>query len=264
MVRRQKKGENRMGAKADKVMDVCLRAGEIMLTYGAETYRVEETLERMARAAGFTNVHCFTTTTGIFLSFEERKGRGDLMQMVRVDDRMQDLNKVTEVNQVSREFTSGMLTVQEAERRLEEIYEAKIQYPIWVIHIAAGVAGSGFSYLFGGGLFDLIPAFFAAFISSFALVEIEGYLKVRFASELAAAFIGSASAIAFVMLGLGNNIDQIIIGSLMPLVPGVPLTNAVRDLLSGDLLAGMSRGVEALLTSLSIASGVALSISIFL
>lgn len=66
------------------------------------------------------------------------------------------------------------------------------------------------------------------------------------------------------MFGLGNNLDQIIIGSLMPLVPGVPLTNSVRDLLSGDLLAGMSRGVEALLTSLSIAGGVALTISIFL
>ncbi|WP_444685765.1 threonine/serine exporter family protein [Alkalicoccus luteus] len=253
-----------MGAKADKVMDVCLRAGEIMLTYGAETYRVEETIERMARAAGFTNVHCFSTTTGIFLSFEEEKGNGDLMQMVRVDDRMQDLNKVTEVNQVSREFTAGDITVQEAERRLEEIYAAKIQYPMWLIHLGAGVAGGGFSYLFGGGLFDFIPAFLAAMISSFTLVTIEGYLRVRFASEIAAAFAGSSSAIALVALGLGTNVDQIIIGSLMPLVPGVPLTNAVRDLLSGDLLAGMSRGVEALLTSLSIASGVALAISIFI
>lgn len=253
-----------MGAKADKVMDVCLQAGEIMLTYGAETYRVEETIERMARAAGFTNVHCFSTTTGIFLSFEEQKGHGDLMQMVRVDDRMQDLNKVAEVNQVSREFTSGVLTVQEAERRLDEIYAAKIQYPIWLIHIGSGAAGGGFSYLFGGGLYDFIPAFFAAMISSFILVKIEGYLRVRFASELAAAFFGSSAAIAFVMLGFGSSIDQIIIGSLMPLVPGVPLTNAVRDLLSGDLLAGISRGVEALLTSLSIASGVALAVSIFL
>ncbi|PRO64401.1 threonine/serine exporter family protein [Alkalicoccus urumqiensis] len=256
--------ETALGAKADKVMDVCLLAGEIMLTYGAETYRVEETIERMAEAAGFTNVHCFSTTTGIFLSFEEEKGKGDLMQMVRVDDRMQDLNKVTEVNQVSREFTGGFLTVQEAERRLEEIIEAKIQYPIWLIHIGSGVAGGGFSYLFGGGLFDLIPAFFAAVIASVTLVQIEGYLKVRFASELAAAFAGSTSAIAFVALGLGSSMDQVIIGSLMPLVPGVPLTNAVRDLLSGDLLAGISRGVEALLTSLSIASGVALAVSIFL
>ncbi|SES40888.1 threonine/serine exporter family protein [Salipaludibacillus aurantiacus] len=249
---------------ADEVMDICLLAGEIMLTYGAETYRVEETLERMARAAGFTNVHCFTTTTGIFLSFEERKGKEDLMQMVRIDDRMQDLNKVTEVNQVSREFTSGELSVEEAHERLESIYHSPVNYPIWLIHLAAGVAGSGFSYLFGGGLGDLLPAFIAAIAASVALVEFERYLKVRFAAELAAAFLGGSAAIFLVFIGLGFNLDQIIIGSLMPLVPGVPLTNAVRDLLSGDLLAGMSRGVEALMTSLSIASGIALSISLFI
>lgn len=250
--------------KADEVMDICLLAGEIMLKYGAETYRVEETLERMAKAASFTNVHCFATTTGIFLSFEEKKEKEDLMQMVRIDDRMQDLNKVTDVNQVSREFVAGDITTEEAHEKLISIAKAPMQYPLWLIHLAAGFAGSGFSYLFGGGWFDLIPAFIAAVVSSVVVVEFERYLKVRFAGEFAAAFCGGTAAILLVYAGLGNNVDQIIIGSLMPLVPGVPLTNAVRDLMSGDLLAGVSRGAEALLTSLSIASGIALTISIFL
>ncbi|UCZ53324.1 threonine/serine exporter family protein [Bacillus shivajii] len=251
-------------AKADEVMDVCLLAGEIMLKYGAETYRVEETLERMARAASFKNVHCFATTTGIFMSFEEVKGKGDLMQMVRIDDRMQDLNKVTEVNQVSREFVAGQITVEQAHNKLVDVEKAPLQYPLWLIHFSAGVAGSGFSYLFGGGWFDLIPAFFAALISSLVVVEFERYFRVRFAAEFAAAFSGGTAAIVLVYFGFGYNLDQIIIGSLMPLVPGVPLTNAVRDLMSGDLLAGVSRGAEALLTSLSIASGIALTISLFL
>lgn len=253
-----------MAVKADDVMDVCLLAGEIMLKYGAETYRVEETLERMAKAAALSNVHCFATTTGIFLSFEEKKEKEDLMQMVRVDDRMQDLNKVTEVNQVSREFVSGIITIEQAREKLEQIAKSPMQYPLWLIHLAAGVAGSGFSYLFGGGWFDLIPAFIAAMISSIVVVEFERYLKVRFAAEFTAAFCGGTIAILLVFIGLGNNLDQIIIGSLMPLVPGVPLTNAVRDLMSGDLLAGVSRGAEALLTALSIASGIALTISIFI
>ena len=245
-------------------MDICLLAGDIMMKYGAETYRVEETLERMAKAASFTNVHCFATTTGIFLSFEEKKGKDDMMQMIRIDDRMQDLSKVTDVNQVSREFVAGELTVEEAHLKLVEIANAPMQYPLWLIHLAAGFAGGGFSYLFGGGWFDLLPAFLAALVSSIVVVEFERYLKVRFAAEFAAAFSGGTVAIFLVYIGLGTNIDQIIIGSLMPLVPGVALTNAVRDLMSGDLLAGVTRGAEALLTSLSIASGIALTISIFL
>ncbi|SDZ66310.1 Uncharacterized membrane protein YjjP, DUF1212 family [Evansella caseinilytica] len=249
--------------KADDVMDICLLAGEIMLKYGAETYRVEETLERMAKSASFSNVHCFTTSTGIFLSFEETKEKEDLMQMVRIDDRLQDLSKVTAVNQVSREFVSGQLTVEEAKQKLTAIASSPLTYPLWLIHIASGVAGAGFSYLFGGGWADMMPAFIAAVMSSIVVVEFERYLKVRFAAEFAAAFSGGTIAIFLVFIGMGSNLDQIIIGSLMPLVPGVPLTNAVRDLMSGDLVAGVSRGAEALLTSLSIASGIALTISIF-
>ncbi|OIJ17534.1 hypothetical protein BKP37_03325 [Anaerobacillus alkalilacustris] len=249
--------------KADQMMDVCLLAGEIMLTYGAETYRVEETLERMANAANLKNVHSFVTTTGIFLSFEE-DGRGDIMQMIRIDDRNYDLNKVSLVNQVSREFVTGNLTTEQAYLELKNIASARLAYPIWLIHIASGIAGGGFSYLFGGGIKDSLPAFIAGITASVCLIEVERYLKVKFFAEFIAAFMGGTVAIGLVYFGLGTNLNQIIIGTLMPLVPGVPLTNAVRDLMSGDLVAGVSRGAEATITSLSIATGIALAITLFL
>ncbi|WP_407639588.1 threonine/serine exporter family protein [Anaerobacillus alkalidiazotrophicus] len=245
------------------MMDVCLLAGEIMLTYGAETYRVEETLERMANAANLKNVHSFVTTTGIFLSFEE-DGRGDIMQMIRIDDRNYDLNKVSLVNQVSREFVTGKLTTEQAYLELKNIARARLAYPIWLIHIASGIAGGGFSYLFGGGIKDSLPAFIAGITASVCLIEVERYLKVKFFAEFIAAFMGGTVAIGLVYFGLGTNLNQIIIGTLMPLVPGVPLTNAVRDLMSGDLVAGVSRGAEATITSLSIATGIALAITLFL
>lgn len=49
--------------------------------------------------------------------------------------------------------------------------------------------------------------------------------------------------------------DPIIIGTLMLFVPGVALTNSIRDFLSGDMLSGVSRLVEALLTAVSLAAG---------
>ncbi|RXJ00933.1 threonine/serine exporter [Anaerobacillus alkaliphilus] len=245
------------------MMDICLLAGEIMLTYGAETYRVEETLERMAKAADLKNVHSFVTTTGIFISFEE-EDRGDIMQMIRIDDRYYDLNKVTLVNQVSREFVIGSITADEAYHQLRRIALSPMNYPIWLIHLASGIAGGGFSYLFGGGVKDTLPAFLAGVTASILLIEVERYLRVKFFAEFIAAFTGGAVAIALVYFGIGTNLNQIIIGTLMPLVPGVPLTNAVRDLMSGDLLAGVSRGAEATITSLSIATGIALAISLFL
>lgn len=249
--------------KAEQMMDVCLLAGEIMLVYGAETYRVEETLERMAKAADLKNVHSFVTTTGIFLSFDA-EGKGDMMQMIRVDERLYDLNKVTMVNQISREFVLGEIDESEAYEKLVSVSKAPFHYPNWLIHLASGLAGAGFSYLFGGSFRDMFPAFIAALIVSMAVFKIQEYLKVKFFAESIAAFIGGSVAIFLVFVGVGINLNQIIIGILMPLVPGVPLTNAVRDLISGDYIAGVSRGVEALLTALSIAAGIALAIGLFL
>ncbi|MCM3762571.1 threonine/serine exporter family protein [Alkalihalobacillus oceani] len=248
---------------ADRMMDICMLAGEIMLTYGAETYRVEETLERMAKSAHFHNVHSFVTTTGIFLSFEE-KGRGDFMQMIRVDDRNQDLNKVTLVNQVSRELVNGQIDADEALRQLNEIAKAPSHYPGLLLHAASGVAGGAFSYLFGGDVSDTLPAFIAGFAASWSIVTLQEYTKVKFFAEFMSAFFSGMLAIGLVWFGLGENLDQVIIGTLMPLVPGIPLTNAVRDLMSGDLIAGVSRGAEAIITALSIATGIALAIALFL
>ena len=41
----------------------------------------------------------------------------------------------------------------------------------------------------------------------------------------------------------------------MTLVPGVAITNSMRDVIAGDLMAGMVRGLEALLVALALALG---------
>lgn len=249
--------------KGAQMMDICLLAGKIMLKNGAETYRVEETVERMAKAAQLTNVQSLVTTTGIFLSFEDRD-KGELMQMIRIDNRFYNLTKVTEVNEISRKFVAHVITPDEAYDRLIHIENAPPVYPSWLIHVASGIAGAGFSYIFGGSYSDMFPAFIAGFIASLSLVIIQKYFKIRFIAEFMASFFGGATAILLVFLQIGINLDQIIIGCLMPLVPGVPLTNAVSDLISGDFIAGVSRGAEAIFTSLSIVAGIALAIGLFL
>lgn len=75
-------------AKAEETMDVCLLAGHLLLKYGAETYRVEDTMKRMAQASHMKKVNSFVTTTGIFLSFQTEDG-SDLMQMIRIVERFQ-------------------------------------------------------------------------------------------------------------------------------------------------------------------------------
>ena len=70
-------------------------------------------------------------------------------------------------------------------------------------------------------------------------------------------------AFAFVMLGFGYSTDKIIIGNIMLLIPGVALTNSIRDMISGDIMAGMLRFCEACLVSLAIAAGYIIAALIF-
>lgn len=72
------------------------------------------------------------------------------------------------------------------------------------------------------------------------------------------------NAVLSIRIGWGTELDKIIIGSVMPLVPGLLLTNAVRDLMAGHLMAGMSKGVEALLTAFAIGSGIAVVLSLLI
>lgn len=87
---------------------------------------------------------------------------------------------------------------------------------------------------------------------------VQRYIQIKFFSEFVAAAVVISIAATFTKLGIATNQDIITIASVMPLVPGILITNAIRDLLAGELLAGMSRGVEAALTAFAIGAGVAI------
>ena len=86
---------------------------------------------------------------------------------------------------------------------------------------------------------------------------------VKFFSEFISAAVVIAIAAFFTKIGWAHNQDIITIAGVMPLVPGILITNAIRDLMAGELIAGMSRGVEASLTSFAIGAGVAIVLLIF-
>ena len=69
-------------------------------------------------------------------------------------------------------------------------------------------------------------------------------------------------AVIAVLFGHLINMDVVIISSIMPLVPGVAITNAVRDTLQGDYLSGMARILEVFLKAAAIALGVGVGIAL--
>jgi uncharacterized membrane protein YjjP (DUF1212 family) len=245
--------------QTNEVLEVCLLAGKIMLKNGAETYRVEDTMMRIAASFGIHESHSYVTPTGIIFSID---GTGPT-KLIRIVERSTDLQKVMIVNSISRKISSGELSLKEACNMLKEVDAKNLAYPLWAQVAAAAIASGCFAIMFQGGWGDFLPALISGGVSFYCLDYVHRLVKIKFFAEFFASFIAGILAVLLVAIGLGNDLDKIIIGSVMPLVPGMLITNAVRDLMAGHLVAGLSKGAEAFLTAFAIGTGIALIFSIY-
>ncbi|SET37236.1 threonine/serine exporter family protein [Paenibacillus sp. NFR01] len=247
------------GTAAHEIIDLCLLAGKIMLQSGAETYRVEDTMSRMAAALGFPGAHSYVTPTVIMFT----TSRTEPVKLFRIAERTTDLEKVSEVNDISRRLSERQITAAEARERLNTVDDAAHAYPLWLQIIAAAITGACFTVMFKGSLWDAVPALLVSALGFAAATYLHRLVQVRFFAEFTASFLIGLTAFFSVKFGIGNEMDKIIIGSVMPLVPGLLITNAVRDLMAGHLVSGLSKGADAFLTAFAIGTGIGLVLSLF-
>lgn len=241
----------------EMAMDCFLLAGRIMMESGAETYRVEDTMLRMARSLGMNHAQSYVTPTGIIFSL----GKTQPTRITSITTRITDLHRIVLVNNVSRKLTSQIITLEQAYDELNKIEKTNYFLPISIQVLAASIASSCFLMLFNGMWSDIPTAFVSGGLGLYIVTIIHQMTRVKFFSEFLAAVSVGIVAVISVGLGWGTEVDKIIIGSVMPLVPGLLITNAVRDLMAGHFTAGMAKGAEAFLTAFAIGSGIALILS---
>ena len=244
--------------RTNEIVEVCLLAGKVMLESGGETYRVEDTMMRIAASFGIPRSHSYVTPTGIIFSIDKKNST----QFIRISERSTDLQKVALVNSISRRISNGELTLEEAYEQLKEVEAQKFAYPLWLQVIAAAIASGCFAVMLGGGWSNFLPSLLSGGTGFYCFEMIHRMIKIRFFAEFFASFVAGGMALLMMMAGLGEDLGKMMIGSVMPLVPGLAITNAVRDLMAGHLIAGLSRGAEAFLTAFAIGSGIALILSI--
>lgn len=236
----------------NEILQVATFAGQIILENGGETYRVEETIWRICKAFGANEAESFVTPTGIMASICHNGETYSLIK--RVSNRTVDLDKIDLVNDLSRNILLKNLSVNDFKKELQKINKGQ-RYSTGITLLFSALGAAGFTILFGGNIKDFVSAFIIGFIIK--LLAIKGsdmQINQFFINSLSAA-IASFLAIILVKINLAANLDQTIIGSIMLLVPGLAITNAIRDTIAGDLLSGLTRAAEAFLVAISIAVG---------
>lgn len=245
--------------KTELVLKTCLKAGRIMTESGSEVYRVEDTMNRIAQNAGYPNSVSYVTATGLFMGLDELP----LTQLEHVKNRSIDLEKVAEVNQLSREFQAKKMDLETFYEALGQLEIDNKTFPFYWEVLAAGVVSTTLCWMFGNDLVNLLPAFIVAAIAYWVDKKAKKIFEINFLNDFLASLVIGTLAILAVKINFGNNMDAIIIGAVMPLVPGVAITNSFRDILAGHLVSGTARIMEALFTAAAIGIGIAVSLKIF-
>ena len=243
------------------ILDFAVAAGELLLRNGAETYRVEDTVKRICYKEGFTVAEVFVFPTGLIVNgiFKDHQ----MTRMKQVQERDINLTVISLVNNLSRRFAAGQLTVAEALTELDKLKEPGSGFHNISVLGAGALASAAATILLGGSWADFFPALLATFLVRLALgvtiLNLAYMLRIYLAGALAG-LIGSG----FVHAGFGEHIDKIIVGGVLPLVPGVAMTSAIRDFISGDLMSGTTRLAEAILVAVAIAGGVGVGLGLYL
>lgn len=245
----------------DRILNFSTTAGKIMLQSGGEIYRVEETIFKICKSFNMEEVDVFASTTSIVVTVIDQ---GKIHTIVkRISSRGVNLNKVHKINSLSRKIYNEKLPIEICEKELREI-DVDDSYSLFKKLFYAGISTSTFTILFGGGAADFIAAFFIGIIIQFISETLcRTYLNPFFRNGLCGAAVALFSII-FLKAGFIKGIDKLIAGTIMLLVPGLSLTNSLRDILEGQLVAGLTNAAEALFVGVSTAVGTFLVIELLM
>ena len=243
------------------LIKTAMSAGELMLCSGAETYRVEDTMYHILKTADNLEMsEVLVVMTGITASVKV-KGEKVVTLVKRVESRENNLSRVVSVNDISRRYCGGELSLQAAYEELNSL--KKKEYRRLSYSIATVAVCVGFSLFFGGGIWEVVSSLIVGAFLAFCIEAVRDLKVHAFIEDVFSSMgIAMASAVMKIMLGGRMDIDIVIISCIMPLVPGMAITNAARDTLRGDYLSGIARMLEAFIKAAGIAIGIGIGLAI--
>ena len=239
---------------SEDVLEVASEAGHILLENGAEISRVEDTMERISSHYGVNTGHFFVLSNGIFTTSSSNK----YANVEFIPIRGIQLSKVVEVNRLSYRIAAGKVSLTQARAELDAIRDEPMK-PAWEQIVGSAFGAAGFCAVFGGGFMDCAAAFVVGTLLYLFLLFVSSRYLSKIVGGICNSLVATLLCLASYRLGFGSSLSNIIIGAIMPLIPGVPFVNGVRDLADSDYIAGTTRLTDAMLGFFCIALGVGTS-----
>ena len=235
------------------LVDFLMQTCRVAIECGCSSNRVEMLVTRLGEAWGFS-VDAAALPTAVWLSV---RGRGQqILELVRLNRWGIDLNKLALLNDLVDQVEHHEMALDEAVARLTVINSQKPPYPPVITLLAGGGSSLALVAASGGHNEELYAAFILGVACQLSLQYFsEGNRK--YLADFFTAMLIAGGAASLSLIWPDVNMARLIIGGLISLVPGLVFVNALHEVAQKNLVSGAARLLEAIVTALSLAFGVA-------
>jgi len=238
-----------------------LDIGVSLLNSGASCSRIRITMTRFALAYHYTP-HITIGPKSVSLALNDEGGISVFNGIRSTPAQGVNFKIISGIVRLGWSISEKKLSIPELKNELHKLH-ATTHYPRIMIICFVSLAGSAFCYTFGGSIVEMVITFGATFCGLFTRQELTKYKFNPYLCTYLAALIASLFTGAFHIAGLSNNLEHAFATCVLFLIPGVPLINCFTDLLDGNILNGMVRGMNALIYALAIAFGLLTTIIVY-
>lgn len=244
-----------------RLCKILLDTGALLMSSGANTSRIRTTIMRIASVYGY-NAELLVTHRALMLTLFDDDKDYFFSRLKRTSPHGANFRIVSGISRMSWSIVNEVWDFQQIENELDRLRSLP-HYPRLLILLMVSVAGASFCRLFGGGLIEMMVTFTATFCGLFVRQET---LKMQFNPYLCiffASFCSSLISGLSIYLHIGEHPDFAFATAVLYLIPGIPLINSLSDLLEGNIMNGIVRGINGMIISFAIALGLWAAIIIY-
>lgn len=243
--------------ETEQLLNFCCEMGRQLIRNGAEIYRVEESARRILAAYGHPEAEVFAIPSCVILNIQDSVR--NYTKSVRIRSSSNNLDKLERLNNLCRQVCRETPPAAEAMAQLNTIAN-EAGYPLWASYLAYGFAAAFFTLFWGGGAMDAGLAFFCGLTVKATVSSMSRLNANIFFTYICASALLAAIPTALACLGCPIRLDRVVIGTIMLLVPGLAITNVMRDVISGDFLTAITKFAEVMIVAMAIAIGISIPI----
>ena len=242
------------------LLDVAVELAYRLAMSGAETFRVEDSVNRIMQAYGIQS-EVFAIPNCLHVSIETPQGQ-PMTRMRRIGYHGNDLDAVEKYSNLSRKICAEKPDPTLATQWLNDTSKQLVKNSAPVFLLGNFMGACGFCVLFGGSTTDSLCSGICGIVIGLVAMLMDHLKANLFFKTISASFLMAILAYLTDWINLTNNVDAVIIGALMILVPGLIFTNGMRDIIYGDTNSGINRIVQVFLIAAAIALGTGAALSV--